>query len=153
VPPVRREGEEEGVALGIDLDTALCGTRLPHDPPVLGECPRIRVGAELVQELGRALDVGKEEGDGASRKIASACDHATHSAAGPAPVAPRLTDAATRLLNPTAPSTIAICENLLVRVLIEGRSRRRRRHNRDIAMALVLLALIAPTVPRLVAGG
>jgi len=40
-----------------------------------------------------------------------------------------------------------------VRVLIEERSRRRRRHNRDIAMALVLLALIAPTVPRLVAGG
>ena len=36
-PRRRREGEEEGVALGVDLDPAVGGARLADHPPVLGE--------------------------------------------------------------------------------------------------------------------
>ena len=65
----RREGEEEGVALRIDLDSVLGGACLPDDPTVLGERLGVGLRAELVQELRRALDVREEEGDGACRKI------------------------------------------------------------------------------------
>ena len=37
---------------------------------MLGERVRVRLGAELVQQLRRALDVGEEEGDGAGGEIA-----------------------------------------------------------------------------------
>ncbi len=65
----RREGEEEGVALGVDLDPAFGRTRLPYDSAVLGERIRVGLGTQRVQELGRALDVGEEEGDGACREV------------------------------------------------------------------------------------
>ena len=64
-----REGEEEGVALRVDLDPALGGTRLADDTPMLGQRLRVGLGAELVQQLRRPLDVGEEEGDGAGRKL------------------------------------------------------------------------------------
>ena len=64
-----REGEEEGVALRVDLDPALGGARVADHAAVLGERLRVGLGAELVQELRRALDVGEEEGDGAGRKV------------------------------------------------------------------------------------
>ena len=67
-----REGEEEGVALGVDLDPALDCARCPDQPPVLGQRFRVGLGAELVQEPRRALDVGEEEGDGAGREAAHA---------------------------------------------------------------------------------
>jgi hypothetical protein len=59
----RREGDEKRVTLRVDLDTASSGTPITHDPPVLGERLRVGLGAEPVQELGRTLDVGEEEGD------------------------------------------------------------------------------------------
>ena len=65
-----REGDEEGVALGVDLDPAVARAGLAHHPPVLGQRLRVGLGAELVQEPRRALDVGEEEGDGAGREIA-----------------------------------------------------------------------------------
>ena len=82
-PGARREGEEEGVALRVDLDPALGGARLADHAAVLGERLRVRLGAELVQQLRRALDVGEEEGDGAARGDRAACgpDHARRRAA------------------------------------------------------------------------
>jgi len=63
-----REGDEEGVALSVDLDAAAPLERLAQRPSVIGE--RIRVGvAQLVEQLRRALDVGEEEGDGARREL------------------------------------------------------------------------------------
>jgi hypothetical protein len=63
----RREGDEEGVALGVDLDSRSSAAGLAHDAPMLREPLRVRLGAKLVQELGRALHVRKEESDGARR--------------------------------------------------------------------------------------
>ena len=58
------EGDEEGVALRVDLDPAVRLESRPQRAAVLGQ--RIRVGiAQLVQQLGRPLDVGEEKGDGA----------------------------------------------------------------------------------------
>jgi hypothetical protein len=46
---------------------------------MLSERLRVPLGAELMQKLGRAFDIGEEEGDGAGRKIAphDVRDHAT----------------------------------------------------------------------------
>ena len=55
----------------VDLRAALLRTRLAHDSPVLGERRRVLLGTELVEELGRAFDIGEEEGDGARGEIAS----------------------------------------------------------------------------------
>ena len=65
----RREGEEERVSLRVYLDSALGGARLTHDAAVCGERIRVDLSAQLVQELRRALDVRKEEGDGACREV------------------------------------------------------------------------------------
>jgi hypothetical protein len=56
------EGDEERVALRVDLDPAVPAERIPEDTPVIGKCLGISV-AELVQQPGRALDVGEKEGD------------------------------------------------------------------------------------------
>ena len=65
------EGEEEGVSLRVHLDAVVRGARLSDDSPVLGECFRVRLCAELVQQPRRSLNVREEEGDGAGREIAS----------------------------------------------------------------------------------
>ena len=64
-----RERNEEGVALGIDLDAVAFGDGRAKQPAVLVKCLRIVV-TELVQELRRALDVGEEERDHTGREIA-----------------------------------------------------------------------------------
>ena len=66
----RPEGDEKCVSLGVDLDTAVGGEGLTQEAAVLGERLRIRLGAEIVQELGRAFDVGEEKGDGSGRELA-----------------------------------------------------------------------------------
>jgi hypothetical protein len=65
----RRKGEEEGVALGVHLDPALGAARLPDHTAVLGEHLRVALGAKLVQELCRALNVREEERHGTGRKV------------------------------------------------------------------------------------
>ena len=65
----RAEDVEERVALRVDLRAAVPLERLPQDAPVLAEHGRVAV-AELVQELGRALDVGEEEGQPAVGQLA-----------------------------------------------------------------------------------
>ena len=67
----RRERDEEGVALRIDLDPALGAESLPQDAAMLGERRCVRSRAQLVQELGRALHVCEQEGDRPGRQIAT----------------------------------------------------------------------------------
>src|ERR1700682_1763917 len=66
-----RERDEERVTLRVDLDAAMRGERFAQDAPMLGERLCVVSGAERVQELRRAHDVGEEEGDGAGREIAA----------------------------------------------------------------------------------
>jgi hypothetical protein len=63
-----REGDEEGVPLRVDLDAAVPLERFAECAPMLGEHVGV-VLAELVQEPGRTLDVGEEEGDRSRRKL------------------------------------------------------------------------------------
>ncbi len=60
-----REREEERIALGIDLDPVRRHEGLADEPPMCREDVPI-VTAELLQELGRALDVGEHEGHGSA---------------------------------------------------------------------------------------
>ena len=64
-----REGEEEGVSLGVHLDAVLGRARLADDASVLGERVCVGLRAEFVEERRRSLYVGKEEGDGAGREV------------------------------------------------------------------------------------
>ena len=65
----RREREEERIALRVDLDATLGSAGLADHAPVLGERVGVRLGAELVQQPRRALDVGEEERDRAGREL------------------------------------------------------------------------------------
>ena len=67
---VRRlaKGDEEGVALRVDLLAAVlfeCGAQ---DPAVLGQHLAVPV-SQLLEQARRALDVREEEGDGPARKL------------------------------------------------------------------------------------
>jgi hypothetical protein len=59
--PSGREGDEERVALGVDLDAAVGRERGAQLAPVLGERLAVRVRAEAPEQACRALDVGEEE--------------------------------------------------------------------------------------------
>ena len=61
-----RKGNEEGVALGIDLAAVELGEHPPEQAMVLLEHVRI-AGAESLEQARRPLDVGEEERDRASR--------------------------------------------------------------------------------------
>jgi hypothetical protein len=63
-----REGDEEGVALGVDLDAVVLGERSSQRGAVFGE--EIGVpGAVFLKEPGGAFDVREQKGDGAGREI------------------------------------------------------------------------------------
>ena len=70
-PPCGRKRDEEGVPLGVDLDAAGRSASIPNDPPVLRECGRISLDAQLAEKPRRARDVGEEQCDGAGREIRS----------------------------------------------------------------------------------
>ena len=69
-PRRRREGDEKGVPLRVNLEPAVPPEGLPQDPAVLRQRAGIALRTQLVQQLGRALDVRKEKGDGAAGEIA-----------------------------------------------------------------------------------
>ena len=72
-----RKGNEEGIALRVDLDSPLRGKGLAHDPPMLRQCLPISLRPQLVQQPRRALNVGEEKGDSARRKVTPhRCHHA-----------------------------------------------------------------------------
>jgi hypothetical protein len=54
---------ERALGLRVDLDAAVARERVAQDMPVLREQLRVAL-AVLVEQPGRALDVGEEEGDG-----------------------------------------------------------------------------------------
>jgi hypothetical protein len=60
---LRGERMQEHVALRVHLDAAVCGERLPQQPPMFCQRGGILLCAELVQQPCRALDVGEKEGD------------------------------------------------------------------------------------------
>jgi hypothetical protein len=66
-----REGEEEGVTLGVHLDAPRGRARFADYATVLGKRVGIRLGAERLKQHRRALDVREEERDGAVRKVVS----------------------------------------------------------------------------------
>src|SRR3954465_12091496 len=68
---VRRasEGDEERVALGIDLDAVVRLPRAAERRPVQRELGCVGGRADLVEERRRAFHVGEEEGDGAGRTL------------------------------------------------------------------------------------
>ena len=63
-----RKRDEERVALGVHLATAVGGDGRSHDLLVLRLQPGVR-GAQPREQLRRALDVGEQEGDGAGREL------------------------------------------------------------------------------------
>lgn len=67
----RRVGkrEEERVALCVDLDATLAGTRLAQDASVLGERVAVPLPTKLVQQPGGALDVREQERHGARWEV------------------------------------------------------------------------------------
>jgi len=63
------EGDEEGIALGIDLDPAVSGDGPADDPTMLRQSLVVGV-AEIAQQPRRTLDVGEQEGDHTGRQQA-----------------------------------------------------------------------------------
>jgi hypothetical protein len=63
------EGQEEGVALGVDLGPTVATERLAQDAAVGGQHLGILLRAERVQQLGRALDIGEPAGNRAGWKV------------------------------------------------------------------------------------
>jgi hypothetical protein len=65
------EGDEERVALRVDLHAGVCRECSPELPSVIRQHVRIRI-PQLAQHPRRPLDVREEERDGAGREIAHA---------------------------------------------------------------------------------
>ena len=89
-----RKGDEERVPLRVDLHAALRGERLSQHAAMVPERGRVLLGAQLVQQGGRALDVREEERDGSRREITPhRCHHApekTPTSSDSSPMAPPL---------------------------------------------------------------
>ena len=62
------EGDEEGVSLGVDLVAARILEGAPKQALVVGHRLCVAV-PEQTEELGRPLDIGEQEGDGAAREL------------------------------------------------------------------------------------
>jgi len=59
------EGEKEGVALGVDLVTAVPCGGLSQQAAVGVQCLAVALGAESSQQVSRPFDICEEEGYGA----------------------------------------------------------------------------------------
>jgi hypothetical protein len=58
------EGDEEGVALGVDLLASVLFEGRSQEPVMVGTRFAVTL-AQLLEQASRSLDVGEEEGDGA----------------------------------------------------------------------------------------
>jgi hypothetical protein len=65
----RRKRCEACISLRVHLDALARPARVSYDPSVLAERVGIALGAQLVQELRRALDIGEEKRDGSGREV------------------------------------------------------------------------------------
>ena len=63
-----REGDEECVALRVDLIPAMLRDDRPYELAMFREDACVLV-VELLQQPRRAFDIGEEEGDGTARKL------------------------------------------------------------------------------------
>src|SRR5439155_14573719 len=68
---VRWETRRRTRPLRIDLDTAVAVESIPQHSAVLGQGCGVSGVPELVEQPGRAVDVGEEERDGSTRQIDS----------------------------------------------------------------------------------
>jgi hypothetical protein len=66
------EGDEERVSLRVDLHAVVPRERVAEHRPVLVQFLGVALRTELVQQAGRALDVGEKERDRAARQLAHA---------------------------------------------------------------------------------
>jgi hypothetical protein len=66
-----REHVEEGIAFSAHLHATMAGEGLAQEPAVLGKGTAVGLGSELVQELGRSLDVGEQQCHHAGGKVIS----------------------------------------------------------------------------------
>jgi len=64
------EGDEERVALGVDLDATTTCERFSDQPPMLREGFRVLMLAQYMQQPGRTFHVCEQEGDSARGKLA-----------------------------------------------------------------------------------
>jgi hypothetical protein len=64
-----REGDEEGIALRIDLETAVLVEGLAKGAAVKRERLRVALRAELIEQPRRSLDVGNEERHRSGKKL------------------------------------------------------------------------------------
>ena len=64
-----REGDEERIPLGVDLDSAVVGERRPEHAAVLGERLGVRGRAESAEQARRALDVREQERHRPARQL------------------------------------------------------------------------------------
>jgi len=64
----RSERAEKGVALRVDLHSAVVGDRRAHDCVMPAQLVRVRLGSELGKQARGALDIREEEGDRPCRK-------------------------------------------------------------------------------------
>ena len=62
------EGDEERIALGVDLDAVVPRERIPEHPAMLGENVCVAV-TELLEQSRRPFDVGEEKRDRSARKL------------------------------------------------------------------------------------
>src|SRR6185436_18857015 len=81
--PWSGERVEEGVALRIDLDTALTDELGTQEAPMLRQRSDVRFLAELVHKSRRALDIGEEKRDDAGRQFGNGHAEGTVSFATP----------------------------------------------------------------------
>ena len=68
--------DEEGVSLRVDLYAAVAREGLAQRTAVLGERLGVAVRPKLMQQLGRILDVGEQEGHGSGGEVGSHAGHA-----------------------------------------------------------------------------
>ena len=64
------EGEEERVSLRADLVSPMTGERLPQEDPMPILQIRVRLRADVVEQVGQSFDVREQEGDGAGWEVA-----------------------------------------------------------------------------------
>src|SRR6266540_620999 len=70
--PRTAEGDEKGVSLRVDLDAAALGERRPKKTAMFGKHVAV-VLPQPFDELGRAIDVREEKGDGSGRQLGHWC--------------------------------------------------------------------------------
>ena len=65
----RRKRDEERISLRVDLDSAVRGDRITHNPPMIRERLRVITRPQLMQKPRRPLHVREEKSNGTGRQL------------------------------------------------------------------------------------